>query len=148
MAGAVQCQLQATLQQAMSNEEAQGRVTRREQACTDTFPEHHTRPLTFWACGLPDAPLVPSNWAAFDGFKDQLKRLFEEIFLEEKSLAQSIMQQGIPQLSNLMWINIFCCLFYTCLLILYDALQFFHLLNNSSFTWDSWPKRVTEAVFN
>lgn len=143
MAGAVQCQLQAALQQTMSNEETQERVTRREQARTDTFPEHYPRPLIFQACGLPEPPLVPSYWTVLDGFKDQLKRL-----LEEKSLVQSSMQQGIPQLGSLLWTNIFCCLFYICLLILYDALQFFHLLSNSSFTCHAWPKWVAEALFN
>lgn len=97
MAGAVKYQLWATLQQAMNNEEAQGRVTGREEACTDTFREHQPKPLTFWACGHPEPPFMPSHRTAFDGFKDQLKRL-----LGEKSLAQSIMQQEIPQLSNLM----------------------------------------------
>lgn len=138
IAGAVQCQLWATLQQAMTKKEAQGRVTRREQACTNTLPEHYPRPLTFWACGHPEPPLVPSYWTALDGFKDQLKRL-----LEEKSLAQSIMQQGIPQ-----EFHIFCCLFYTCLLISYNALQFFHLLSNSSFTCAGWPKWVAEDFLN
>ena len=123
MAGAVHCQLQATLQQAMSNEEAQGRVTSREQAFTDSFPEHHLRPLTFQACGLPEPPLVPSHWTAFDGFRDLLKKL-----LEEKSLGQSIMQQEIPQLSNFMWTKIFCCLF----ILAFDSSM---VLSNFSTFW-------------
>lgn len=49
-------------QQAKGNEEAQERVTRREQTCSDTFLEHYLRPLIFQACGLPE----PHFWSSSD----------------------------------------------------------------------------------
>lgn len=58
--------------------------------------------------------------------------------MEEKSLAQSILQLEIPELSTSceQISSGFVSLFYICLLILYDTLQLFHLLAISSFTCD------------
>lgn len=85
MAEALQCLLCTTLQQAMGNEKTQGRVTRREQTCTDTF-------LGVLRT-LPEAPDISglwTSWATFCVFLLNsswwIQRPAEEI-TEEKSLA-------------------------------------------------------------